>query len=73
MGKRPINVTVKLGGKIKTTEQLIRKFMRSCKDERIIEEYKQKTSYYLTRSQKRRNKKMEGKRRWIRKVQENKH
>jgi len=70
MGKRPINVSVKLGGRIKTSDQLIRKFVRLCKDENIVEEYRQKTSYYLTRSQKKRNKKAAGKRRWLRKQAE---
>ena len=70
MGKRPINVSVKLGGRIKTSEQLIRKFMRLCKDENIVEEYKQKTSYYLPRSQKKRNQKAAGRRRWLRKQKE---
>ena len=70
MGKRPINASVKLGGRIRTTEQLIRKFMRLCKAENIIEEYKQKPSYYTTRSQKKRNKKAAGRRRWLRKQKE---
>jgi len=65
MGKKPINVSVKMGGKIRTVEQLIRKFVRACKDERIIEEYKEKTSYHLTRSQKRRNKKAAGRKRTL--------
>jgi ribosomal protein S21 len=70
MGKKPINVSVKLGGRIRTSEQLIHKFVRMCKDENIIEEYKQKTSYYLTRTQKKRNKKAAGRRRWLRKQKE---
>ena len=55
--KRPVNVEVRLGGKIKTTEQLIRKFKRECKNSRIIEIYKERTTYHKTKSQKRREKK----------------
>ena len=33
----------------------------------VVEEYKEKTSYHLTRSQKKRNKKSAGRRRWIKK------
>ena len=40
------------------------------KDENIIEEYKQKTLCYFTRSQKKRNKKAAGRRRWLRKQKE---
>ena len=56
MGK-PINVEVKMGGKIKTTEQMIRKFKRKCKESRILEIYKERTGYHKTKSQKRRDKK----------------
>ncbi len=57
MGSKSINVEVKLGGKIRTTEQLIRKFKRKCKDARVLEEYKERTGYHKTKSQKRRDKK----------------
>jgi ribosomal protein S21 len=70
MGKRPVNVTVKLGGRIKTMDQLIRKFVRLCKEEGVLEEHKKKTSYHLTRSQKKRNKKTAGRRRWLRNQRE---
>ena len=57
MGNKPVNVEVRLGGRIKTTEQLIRKFKREVKNSRIIEIYKEKTGYHKTKSQKRRDKK----------------
>jgi ribosomal protein S21 len=70
MGRsKPVNVSVKLDGKVKSFEQLIRRFMRKCKEEQIVEEYKKRTSYHLTRSQKKRNQKAAGKRRWKRKQQ----
>tara|TARA_Y100000593_G_C4280640_1_gene322581 strand:- start:176 stop:403 length:228 start_codon:yes stop_codon:yes gene_type:complete len=56
---KPVNVSVKLGGKIRTVEQLIRKFTRACKDERIVEEWKQ-SQIYETKGQKRRRKKAAG-------------
>jgi|MDTB01.3.fsa_nt_gb ribosomal protein S21 len=56
MGK-PVNVEVKLGGKIRTTEQMIKKFKRKCKESGILEEYREKTLYHKTKSQKRRDKK----------------
>ena len=56
---KPVNVSVKMGGKIRTVEQLIRRFMRVCKDERIIEEWKSK-QVQETKGQKRRRKKAAG-------------
>jgi ribosomal protein S21 len=56
---RPVNVSVRMGGKIRTVEQLIRRFMKVCKDERIIEEWKSK-QIHETKSQKRRRKKAAG-------------
>ena len=56
---KPVNVSVKMGGKIRTVEQLIRRFMRVCKDERIIEEWKSK-QVQETKGQKRRRKKATG-------------
>jgi ribosomal protein S21 len=53
--KRPVNVSVKMGGRIRTIDQLIRKFSRLCKDEKIVEEVKER-SYYQTKSQKKRKK-----------------
>lgn len=54
--KRPHNVSVKLGGKIRSTEQLIRKFMRKCKEEGIVQEVKSR-SFYESKGTKRRKKK----------------
>ncbi len=54
--KRPHNVSVKLGGKIRSTEQLIRKFMRKCKEEGIVQEVKRR-SFHESKGTKRRKKK----------------
>ena len=40
MGKKPVNISVELGGHIRTSEQLIRKFNKLCKKENIVREYK---------------------------------
>ena len=56
------NVVVELGGRIKTTEQLIRRFNKLCKQERIVNEYRDKLNFQ-TKGQKRRAKKAAGKRR----------
>ena len=37
-------------------EALIRRFLKKCKKERIVKEYVEKTSYYKSKSQKRREK-----------------
>ena len=57
-----VNVSVKLGGRIRSSEQLIRLFIRKCKDEGIVREYKKKL-LHETKGQKRRRKKHEGTRR----------
>jgi ribosomal protein S21 len=59
MSKRPVNVSVRMGGRIRTIDQLIRRFVRECKDERIIEEWKKK-QIHETKGQKRRRKKAAG-------------
>lgn len=56
------NVVVELGGRIKTTEQLIRRFNKLCKQERIVNEYRDKLNFQ-TKGQKRRAKKAAGRRR----------
>ena len=56
------NVKVELGGKIKNSHQLIRAFIRKCKNEAIVQEYKQ-SLVFETKGQKRRRKKREGKKR----------
>ena len=56
------NFQVKMGGKIKTSEQLIKKFCRTFKKSGIIKELKQK-EYPVTKGMKKRKKKQEAKRR----------
>ena len=58
MGK-PVHVSVSLGGRVRSSEQLIRLFIRKCKKEGIVKEYKE-TLVYETKSQKRRRKKKQG-------------
>ena len=61
MGKKtPINVSVKLGGKIRTTEQLIRKFLRKCKEEGIVKEVKDR-SFFMPKGERRRKRSHAGK------------
>ncbi len=61
MGK-PANVSVELGPKIKSSGHLIKIFIRKCKKEKIVQEYREKLKHE-TKGQKRRRKKEEGKRR----------
>ena len=60
MANKPINVSAELGGKIKSVEQLIKVFIRKCKKEGIVKEYRDKL-IYETKGQKKRRKKAEGK------------
>lgn len=69
---RAVNVSVELGGRIRNSEQLIRKFIRKCKDEGIVREYKKKLQFE-TKGQKKRRKKAEGKRRAKKKAEEQKN
>jgi|TARA_Y100000310_G_scaffold28024_1_gene26652 ribosomal protein S21 len=69
--RRPVNVSVKLGGRIRTSEQLFRRFSKECKDARIIEEWKKK-QIHETKGQKRRRKKASGKARAKRNAQSQK-
>ena len=64
--KRPVHVSVRLGGRIKTIEQLIRKFARLCKDEGIVKEVRER-SYFISKNQRRRRKKYAAKMRHMRK------
>ena len=58
MGKKtPVNVSVRMGGQIKTVEQLIRRFLKLCKEEGIAKEVKDR-SYFISKNQKRRKKKI---------------
>ena len=61
MGKA-VNVSVELGPKIKSSNHLIKVFIRKCKKEKIVQEYREKLKHE-TKGQKRRRKKEEGKRR----------
>ena len=64
--KRPVHVSVKLGGRIKTIEQMIRAFARLCKEEGIIKEVRER-SYFISKKQKRRRKKHAAKMRHLKK------
>lgn len=64
MGK-PANVSVSLGGRIRSSEQLIRLFIRKCKKEKIVQEYRE-SLVHETKGQKKRRKKREGKSRALR-------
>ena len=68
---KPANVSVRLGGKIRTSEQLIRLFIRKCKRERIVQEYRE-TLVFETKGQKRRRKKAQGRARRKREEDSNK-
>ena len=56
---KPVNVSVELGGRIRSSEQLIKLFIRKCKKEGIVKEYKDKL-VYETKAQKKRRKKKQG-------------
>lgn len=60
MANKPINVSAELDGKIKSVGQLIKVFIRKCKKEGIVKEYRDKL-IYETKGQKKRRKKAEGK------------
>ena len=59
MANKPVNVSVELDGKIKSVGQLIKAFIRKCKKEGIVKEYRDKL-VYETKGQKKRRKKAEG-------------
>ncbi len=60
MANKPVNVSVELDGKIKSVGQLIKVFIRKCKKEGIVKEFRDKL-IYETKGQKKRRKKAEGK------------
>lgn len=62
---RPTNVVVELDESTRSFEQLIRKFMRKCKDEGILKEYTEQFRYE-TKGQKERSKRQQGRRRHLR-------
>ena len=66
--RKPAHVSVKIGGKVRTNEQLIRKFIKKCKEEKVVETYKRRTTYHRTRRQRARDKKAAAKLRWQRKM-----
>tara|TARA_R100000808_G_scaffold25097_1_gene61920 strand:+ start:48078 stop:48308 length:231 start_codon:yes stop_codon:yes gene_type:complete len=63
--KTPVNVSVKLGGKIRTQEQLIRRFIKKCKEEGIVKEVTDRR-FFIPKGERRRRKKHAGKRRYQR-------
>ena len=60
MANKPINVSAELDGKIKSVGQLIKVFIKKCKKEGIVKEYRDKL-IHETKGQKKRRKKAEGK------------
>ncbi len=57
---KPSNVSVKLGGRVRSSDHLIKIFIRKCKKEKIVQEYREK-QVHETKAQKKRRKKREGK------------
>jgi len=53
---KPVNVSVEMGGRIRSVDQLIRKFLRCCKEEGFLRDVRSK-SRYESKSEKRRRKK----------------
>jgi len=60
VANKPVNVSAELDGKIKSVGHLIKVFIRKCKKEGIVKEYRDKL-IYETKGQKKRRKKAEGK------------
>ena len=61
MAKRPVNISVRPRGRKDTQERMIRRFLRKCKKERIIEkvrelQYYEKPSTVRRKAAKRRRK-----------------
>jgi hypothetical protein len=52
----PINMQMRSGRREGLTEAEIKKFFKKCKKAEILQEYLEKTSFHLTKSQKRREK-----------------
>lgn len=65
---RPVNIRVTIEEVGNDSEKLIKKFLKKTKKSEIIREHLEKTSFYLTKSQKRREKIR--KNRFLRKQQE---
>ena len=57
---RVVNVEVKLR-EGESEDRLIKRFLKKCKKSEIIKEYREKTEFFRTRSQKRRDKRLKNK------------
>lgn len=65
----PTNIVVEIDESTRSFEQLIRKFLRKCKDEGIVKEHLEQFRHE-TKGQKRRRKQREGRRRHQKKTKE---
>jgi len=70
--QKPCHASVKMGGRIKTFEQMMRRFVRECKDVGIVNEVRRR-SYFISKNKKRRKKKHAGKMRALKAMKRNKH
>ena len=52
------NRHTKSAGAADVNEALIKKFLKKCKKERVVKEYVEKTSYYKSKAQKKREKRI---------------
>jgi ribosomal protein S21 len=68
--KRPCHVSVKLGGKIRTFEQMIRQFARECKDVGIVRDVRQR-AHFISNNAKKRKKRHVGKMRQLKRQKKN--
>lgn len=66
---RPTNVVVEMNETVRSFEQMLRKFLRICKDEGIIKEHLEQFQHE-TKGQKTRRQKREGRRRHQKKSNE---
>lgn len=64
-----VNVSVKLR-KGESQERLLKRFTKICKKSEIVKLHLEKTSYYLTKTQKKRKKRL--KNQWLRNKKKNK-
>ena len=56
MAGKPCHVTVRLNKKVRTFDQMVRKFLRKCKEEGIIKEVRDR-EFYVSKNKKRRKRK----------------
>lgn len=61
---KPVNVQVDMDGSTRSVDQLIRKFIRKCKDEGVVQEHLEQF-VYETKGQKKRRKLRESRRRHL--------